>query len=115
MTDQDAYRHHSRRAQEILEYVDTGAYGIPQAAVSVAGAQVHALLALAAAQDRVMPADRPTDDGNGLEVGFIVVDNEIVKPTQAAYAHKVTMTDDRGRKWRVAAGPDALHWEAVQV
>lgn len=114
MTDQDAYRRYTAEAEAVLTKA-AGNMGSQERFSLVALGNAWAQLALAAAQDRVMPADRPTDDGNGLEVGFIVVDNEMVKPTEAAHAHKVILTDDRGRKWRIAAGSESLRWEAVQA
>ena len=76
-------------------------------------AGVYATLALAAAQERVQPADRPT--GDGMRVNFISVHEELVRPTQAAFAHKVVMTDDKGRRWRIVAGEYTLLWEAIPV
>lgn len=113
VTDQEAYRRYTAKTEELL--AESEGKGLSPDQVTAYGlvAGAWATLALAAAQERVQPAERPIE-GNGLEVGFIVVDNEMVKPTDAAYEHQVVMRDDRGRRWRVAAGTDGLYWEAVQ-
>lgn len=112
MTDQDAYRRYTIEAESRFTMIENTELTDAQALVQAAIGQGWATLALAAAQERVQPAERPIE-GNGLQVGFIVVDNEMAKPTDAAYEHQMVMRDDRGRRWRVAAGTDGLYWEAV--
>lgn len=63
MTDQDAYRRYTTAAELCLAQIEQFDTDRCDAAMAYAGAaQVWAMLALAAAQDRVQPAGRPTDD-----------------------------------------------------
>lgn len=115
MTDQDAYRRYTTEAESRFTMIENTELTDAQALVQAAIGQGWATLALAAAQERVQPADRPTDHETSALVNYIVVNEELVKPTQAAFAHQVVLRDDRGRRWRIVAGDDVLHWEAVPV
>lgn len=62
MTDQDAYRRYTAEAESRFTMVDNTELTDAQALVQAAIGQGWATLALAAAQERVQPANRPTDD-----------------------------------------------------
>lgn len=60
MTDQDAYRRYTAAAEICLSQIEQLDTGQADVALAYAGAaRAWATLALAAAQDRVIPADRP--------------------------------------------------------
>lgn len=113
MADQEAYRRYTANAEALLKEASAGTQNAVTAAATIDSAGVWAMLALAAAQDRVMPAERPSEGWQDAAVGYIVVHGEIVKPTEAAARRDVVMSDDRGRRWRAANGPDGPLWEAV--
>lgn len=60
MTDQDAYRRYTAKAENELETI--AVMSGDGAANTIAAARVWATLALAAAQERVQPATRPLND-----------------------------------------------------
>lgn len=61
MTDQDAYRRYTTEAEKALTRA-AGDMSTQERFSRVALGNAWATLALAAAQERVQPADRPTDD-----------------------------------------------------
>lgn len=62
MADQEAYRRYTANAEALLAELQAGGASPLTAAALQAASQVWATLALAAAQDRVIPADRPIGD-----------------------------------------------------
>lgn len=61
MTDQEAYRRYTAKAEELLTEAETAANGLTPEQVTAYGrlAGAWATLALAAAQERVVPRNRP--------------------------------------------------------